>query len=189
LNDESIILKKNTGRSKSRLAPTKALKICYLNLGLTLCTHKPYNMLRTCLTITLVAGLLSGCANSTSENEEETTPAAPTPVVQENEVTIPDAIQLETTIPTANEAQTNGSEPTVALNPPHGQPGHNCDIAVGAPLDGSASKPQTTAAPAAAQPLVQPNFSGAASTTGLNPPHGQPGHDCDVAVGAPLPAK
>lgn len=73
------------------------------------------------------------------------------------------------------------------LNPPHGQPGHDCAIAVGAPLNGS---------PAANAPQSAPstmNFPTAplapASTPGgprLNPPHGQPGHDCAVQVGAPL---
>jgi hypothetical protein len=81
---------------------------------------------------------------------------------------------------------------TVALNPAHGQPGHRCDIAVGAPLDGSAapqsppqidmSKMSPGAAPATATPV--PAGNGAAPT--VNPPHGQPGHRCDIAVGAPL---
>ena len=85
------------------------------------------------------------------------------------------------------------------LNPPHGQPGHRCDIPVGAPLN---SKPAaaTTAAPAQQPQVVQqqvvidpqqaqqhtgttePGFSGKP-----NPPHGQPGHRCDIAVGATLP--
>ncbi|MEA3425866.1 MAG: hypothetical protein U9R46_06435 [Bacteroidota bacterium] len=64
---------------------------------------------------------------------------------------------------------------TAKLNPAHGQPGHRCDIAVGAPLN---AKP---AAPAAPQPAV-PNTAGVK----LNPPHGQPGHDCSVEVGKPL---
>ena len=82
------------------------------------------------------------------------------------------------------------------LNPPHGQPGHRCDIPIGAPLN---SKP--AAQPAAPQQQVtqqqividpqqaqqhtgttEPGFSGKP-----NPPHGQPGHRCDIAVGATLP--
>ncbi|WP_417360960.1 hypothetical protein [Galbibacter sp.] len=57
---------------------------------------------------------------------------------------------------------------TAGLNPPHGQPGHRCDIAVGAPLGGNSM------------------LNSDASVT-LNPPHGQAGHRCDIAVGAPLP--
>ena len=66
---------------------------------------------------------------------------------------------------------------TGALNPAHGQPGHRCDIAVGAPLS---SAPATTSVNTATAPQK------------LNPAHGQPGHRCDIAVGAPLnstPAK
>ncbi|MNE62017.1 hypothetical protein D3C80_1572720 [compost metagenome] len=78
------------------------------------------------------------------------------------------------------------------MNPPHGQPGHRCDIAVGAPLNSAPAKPQTvttttTAAAPKAQPVAataepQKNRDGVA----MNPAHGQPGHRCDIAVGAPL---
>lgn len=88
---------------------------------------------------------------------------------------------------------------TVALNPEHGQPGHRCEIPVGAPLNGGAQQ-----APAAVnvQPQDMPtgprvqNATPAAtaptqisSQVKLNPPHGEPGHDCAVPVGQPLPAK
>lgn len=82
------------------------------------------------------------------------------------------------------------------LNPAHGQPGHRCDIAVGAPLNSPAGKPTTTANPA---PSLVSNVkttadslaiwnSLATDSTGakLNPAHGQPGHDCSIAVGKPL---
>ena len=70
---------------------------------------------------------------------------------------------------------------TGPVNPAHGQPGHRCDIAVGAPLNGAAPLTSTTP-PAAPAP----------TSKALNPAHGQPGHRCDIAVGAPLnsaPAK
>ena len=85
---------------------------------------------------------------------------------------------------------------SVALNPAHGEPGHRCDIAVGALLN---SAPQTT--PVTTQPQVntasQPTFTSPVmqpptaptqgSATGkVNPAHGEPGHDCTIAVGAPL---
>ena len=81
----------------------------------------------------------------------------------------------------------------VALNPQHGQPGHRCDIAVGAPLNApvtniqpnvSATPPATTNTNTDAQ-IVVPNT----STAALNPKHGEPGHRCDIAVGAPLNSK
>jgi hypothetical protein len=78
------------------------------------------------------------------------------------------------------------------MNPPHGQPGHRCDIAVGAPLN---SKPvaKTAAATPAIQPAIAQQPAPVAPTApGMNPAHGQPGHRCDIGVGAPLnsaPAK
>lgn len=86
------------------------------------------------------------------------------------------------------------------LNPAHGQPGHRCDIAVGAALPTEGSVPNlklptpnapvlnTPAQPAAPTPAIQP---GATTTVaaGLNPAHGQPGHRCDIAVGQPLNSK
>jgi hypothetical protein len=76
------------------------------------------------------------------------------------------------------------------MNPEHGQPGHRCDIAVGAPLNSPpAAQPAVTTAPIfttpppTQTPVATPP---AATAPGMNPPHGQPGHDCAVAVGAPL---
>jgi hypothetical protein len=57
----------------------------------------------------------------------------------------------------------------VALNPPHGQPNHRCDIKVGEPLNTPAASSNTTS-----------------GNGGINPPHGQPGHRCDIKVGDPL---
>lgn len=74
------------------------------------------------------------------------------------------------------------------LNPAHGQPGHRCDLAVGAPLSGDAK----TAIPSAGMPTTtttsQVNTTAEAAPAGLklNPAHGQPGHRCDISVGAPL---
>ncbi len=96
------------------------------------------------------------------------------------------------------------------LNPAHGQPGHRCDIAVGEPLNGKATSattpvnlsttPANASAPAPLQSnvpasiqnspfnIAKPQTNGAiqTSTAGLNPAHGQPGHDCKIPVGKPL---
>jgi hypothetical protein len=92
------------------------------------------------------------------------------------------------------------------INPPHGQPGHRCDIAVGAPLNSKPAPPaQTTVqqtqpvAPAtAAKPVTAAQQALAQSTQapsgtllpaapkGKNPAHGQPGHKCELPVGADL---
>lgn len=78
---------------------------------------------------------------------------------------------------------------TVALNPPHGQPGHRCDIAVGAPLNSPANAggpaPVQIQTPAANAPVMQQAPANGTAVK-LNPPHGQPGHDCTIEVGKPL---
>jgi hypothetical protein len=96
------------------------------------------------------------------------------------------------------------------INPAHGQPGHRCDIAAGSPLNSKPVTPVTqnkpevvnTTSSNAASPwgallnnnspaVLQQNQPADASikTTvapGMNPPHGQPGHRCDIAAGTPL---
>lgn len=86
--------------------------------------------------------------------------------------------------------QSNTASANTNLNPEHGRPGHRCDIAVGAPLN---SKP-VTATPATTTQQNQPQVVSTKKTVtpaGMNPPHGEPGHRCEIAVGAPLkqPAK
>jgi len=72
------------------------------------------------------------------------------------------------------------------LNPPHGQPGHRCDIAVGVPLDSPPGTGKTTT-PVNPQLNSMTQTAPAPSTApGMNPPHGQPNHRCDIAVGVPL---
>ena len=79
----------------------------------------------------------------------------------------------------------------VALNPPHGQPGHDCAIPVGSPLNGkpNAAKPQPSAPSAVPTLTTQPQmlpFANSGNSVALNPPHGQPGHNCAIPVGQPL---
>jgi len=87
------------------------------------------------------------------------------------------------------------SSGAAGINPAHGQPGHRCDIAVGAPLDSKPVSPplsgttQNTAVTTSPVPTAQPVATGAKSAAGINPAHGQPGHRCDIAVGAPLDSK
>ncbi|MBC5775077.1 hypothetical protein H8S95_13450 [Pontibacter sp. KCTC 32443] len=114
----------------------------------------------------LFVGLMSCSDSGKTETKTTTAPAANAPAtVAPNQATTPAT--------------------TVGLNPPHGEPGHRCDIKVGAPLNSPAqpnlSVPQPTFTPSTTQPqTVAP---------GTNPPHGQPGHDCGIPVGAPLTKK
>lgn len=94
------------------------------------------------------------------------------------------------------QAQTQAQMQTVAapvkvakgMNPSHGQPGHRCDIPVGAPLNSPiAANSASTKIVSNNTAVVTTNSAGTVQTPkGMNPPHGQPGHRCDIAVGAPL---
>jgi hypothetical protein len=122
----------------------------------------------------------------------DTTPALPAlqPNLNNQAAFAPASNAQNASLPAANKTG-------IALNPAHGQPGHRCDIAEGAPLNGSAAKPNSpeinvkpaASTPASSSPAVTPSPVLPASNTAkpkLNPAHGQPGHDCKIAVGAPL---
>jgi hypothetical protein len=95
--------------------------------------------------------------------------------------------------PAANPNTVMGA--TQGINPAHGQPGHRCDIAVGAPLNSAPTQQVQTTNTQTAQPVqVNAGQQQVVTTTatpvkvakGMNPPHGQPGHRCDIPVGSPL---
>lgn len=79
---------------------------------------------------------------------------------------------------------------TVELNPEHGEPGHVCEIPVGAPLDGSLSLEKMLNGNKGGNPSVPSDKSPVEvnQRPETNPPHGQPFHDCNIPVGAPLTA-
>lgn len=103
--------------------------------------------------------------------------------------------------------QTAQPAPTVTapgMNPPHGQPGHRCDIAVGQPLSSSptqntqpgtqnvtmnANQGQTIQIDPNSLKQVNNTNKTAKTAPGMNPPHGEPGHRCDIPVGQPLNSK
>jgi hypothetical protein len=79
-------------------------------------------------------------------------------------------------------------EVRTALNPKHGMPGHRCDIPEGAPLNSTpppaGNNPSAINAP---MPPLTPTPAPPPQTgVKLNPKHGEPGHRCDLQVGAPL---
>lgn len=95
---------------------------------------------------------------------------------------------------TQTQVQTQPAQPvaTGPLNPAHGQPGHRCDINVGAPLNSKPpalpnANPATTISTGPANTTVQNPAQ--KTLPGMNPAHGEPGHRCDIAVGAPLNSK
>lgn len=79
------------------------------------------------------------------------------------------------------------------INPPHGEPGHRCDIEVGAPLSSPVKQPAVQNITSTTMPAIQATDistknanTKTATPAGMNPPHGEPGHRCDIAVGQPL---
>lgn len=115
-------------------------------------------------------------------------------------------LSVPETVPATATPVVNAAATPPELNPPHGQPFHRCDIAVGSPLKGAApAKPAATAIRTGAAPTLEnaarlnnpqanpaptPSAPTVANTSGtppkLNPPHGQPFHKCEIPVGSPL---
>lgn len=110
----------------------------------------------------------------------------------------PNQMQMQPQVQTITQSAVAKTVTPKGMNPPHGQANHRCDIAVGAPLN---SKPTAATTPAptsgevskniTVQPpvpaLLSPSSANTETPEGMNPPHGQAGHLCDIAVGAPLP--
>jgi hypothetical protein len=136
----------------------------------------------------IIFGSLVSC-ESKSDNKEQTTESTATNTVPVSSATTNENTNSNNaTLP----ALSNTSQ--VTLNPEHGKPGHRCDISVGAPLTGAPANntiqtittPNSSANNAGIKPTTAPAI---AVAPGMNPQHGQPGHRCDIAVGAPLDSK
>ncbi|HEU4496542.1 MAG TPA: hypothetical protein VFR70_05790 [Flavobacterium sp.] len=130
--------------------------------------------------------------DSAPSAEISTGAAAPQAVPEQ-----PVNMSAQPSMPAPQPAQVPQPAPTApGMNPPHGQPNHRCDIAVGAPLNSAPAQKAPTAVPApVAKPagtapsnsvIIPSNTTGEPVAAGVNPPHGMPGHRCDIAVGAPL---
>ena len=89
---------------------------------------------------------------------------------------------------TTTQTQTVTAPVAVAkgMNPSHGQPSHRCDIPVGAPLNSPVAKTNPSTTQVTPKPTVTVIPSATSTPKGMNPPHGQPGHRCDIPVGSPL---
>jgi len=153
----------------------------------------------------IASAFLASLVFTSCKKELEPQESAETPVT---ETPSPDASTMEKqfevqnppaqTVQAPSPVQTQAAPTAPGMNPPHGQPNHRCDIAVGAPLN----SPKGATPPPPPAPVQQPAPQGQATfnkvdmesgTTavktepGMNPPHGQAGHKCEIAVGAPLP--
>lgn len=125
----------------------------------------------------------------------QVSPANSTPFVPTaNPVTATGTPVVNNMVPVQSQAPQIVTQPqevvtAPGMNPPHGQPNHRCDIAVGAPLNSPVAKPAATTT--ATQPqqtvtMTPPTPVKTVTAPGMNPPHGEPNHRCDIAVGAPL---
>lgn len=134
----------------------------------------------------LLAACQSGSGNSRYPEQDTSLmpPATSTPA----QAPLPAPVNADQTVAVPQPAG-------VALNPEHGQPGHRCDLAVGAPLNSTPGAASPVPTPSQSAPVITPTSSSTPVTLpalqtsaapGTNPEHGQPGHRCDLAVGAPL---
>ena len=142
----------------------------------------------------LISFFLFRCSNAPKEPDTEQMPVS-------NETTEEAAMMADDESDlTSGEEQSEAMQPAatteVALNPAHGEPGHRCDIAVGAPLNSAPTQPATqeikmenikpvemTKPAVSTDPQVPASVM---TAPGMNPPHGEPGHDCSIPVGQPL---
>jgi hypothetical protein len=171
-------------------------------------------MTRIFITLLICGIIFGGCSSSSEKNEPvNSVPQSSDQVaVDTSSMQTPDSVATGSLAPvsmnpTQNNQPVNAS--ATGMNPAHGEPGHRCDIAVGAPLNSPPGNPQNPGTPPSVMTMPQQgsmpsgqtnvgnsspttpvnvNPAGSQTTTapGMNPPHGQPGHDCSVAVGAPL---
>lgn len=145
------------------------------------------NLKITLLFAILITGLLA-CNNNAADpdfNYQKIIHADSTDTAKNKLAADTAVIKTQTTV-TPAPTTSNTAAANTNLNPEHGKPGHRCDIAVGAPLNSKPVTPApTTTAPQQNQPQVV-STKKTATPAGMNPPHGEPGHRCDIAVGAPL---
>lgn len=141
------------------------------------------------LGLLIISALTIASCKKELEPQESSTAVRATEAINPNKTASATPLQ-QSTIQTPTNNSTLST--TVGINPAHGQPGHRCDIAVGAPLN-SKSGAQTTQVNPTGQPMQIQNqvvtTQPVKTPKGMNPPHGQPGHRCDIAVGAPLNSK
>ena len=151
----------------------------------------------------ILLGMFS--CNSTDSNSETTAVESAATTTETSNVVVPPPVstpvlndqpsELMIKPPTQSGQFSGASTVAAGINPAHGMPGHDCAIAVGAPLKRSTSvptaSPVTTNAPVnqTIVPTETKSITTSAPNVKVNPAHGQPGHDCAIAVGAPLPIK
>lgn len=156
--------------------------------------------MKSFLTLLFASSIVLTSCKKETEAQNSATPTNVVPFTEVGNQMKNEAIANQAQQPTNKINSTNVMPTTTASvadgkNPAHGQPSHRCDIPVGAPLN---SPPATTTPKPAVQQQTQsistpiqvpaaPAVSITPTPEGMNPPHGQTNHRCDIAVGAPLP--
>ena len=156
--------------------------------------------MKSFLSLLFVSSILLTSCKKEVEPQNNATPTNVVPFTEvgkqmKTEASTATQVQQTTNTINPNNAVATSGPVAAGMNPAHGQPSHRCDIPVGAPLN---SPPASTASKPVVQQQNQPVPTSAVTTTstpvattptpeGMNPPHGQTNHRCDIAVGAPLP--
>ncbi|MFV5700051.1 hypothetical protein ACM55H_16950 [Flavobacterium sp. ZT3R17] len=158
--------------------------------------------MKSFLSLLFVSSLLLISCKKEIEPQNSTTPANIVPFTEvgkqmRDQASMSSQGQQNAAMVNQNQASATPVPVAKGMNPAHGQPLHRCDIPVGAPLNSPvASAKNTTVTPQITSPQNQSVSTSPAATTtivttptpeGMNPPHGQTNHRCDIAVGAPLP--
>jgi len=138
-----------------------------------------------------VAILIISCKNNDVAQEQ----GDPRLVVPFTQQTNTELQSQSTSVATQNHnlfhENNNGTASSVAagINPAHGQPNHRCDIAVGATLNSPVNESVAVQPTNGQSTPMGPTQNSPAKTVtakGMNPPHGEKNHRCDIAVGTPL---
>jgi hypothetical protein len=147
-------------------------------------------MLRSILPAVLCLSLLAACNEDSGGGQGGAVPAS------SNNNTPPVTTSGSGVTISGDQGASGANTSGQRLNPPHGEPGHICEIGVGEPLpDGNHGDVQILDAPPGLDvttTIVSPPTGGSPTATmggsgRINPPHGEPGHVCEIPVGEPLP--
>jgi hypothetical protein len=153
--------------------------------------HFYYTFLATVITFT-------SCKNDDTK-KAQSTDGVVVPFTQQAATALPSQSAQTPIVENHNLFRENNQSITPSVvsdvNPAHGQPNHRCDVPVGAPLNSSPNNSSTSVGQTNVQPQATQVITSKMSTPkvvtakGMNPPHGEKGHRCEIAVGAPLNSK
>ncbi|TRX03652.1 hypothetical protein [Flavobacterium gawalongense] len=150
--------------------------------------------MKSFLSLLFVSSILLASCKKELEPQQSTAPTNVVPFTEvgkqmQNQSAISSQVQQDPNMVNQNKALATPAPVAKGMNPAHGQPGHRCDIPVGAPLNSPIATAKNTPViqPVSTNPVTSAPTVTTPTPEGMNPPHGQTNHRCDIAVGAPLP--